>query len=133
MLCGDDPPVLFEQGDLGFQIERQSPWIPPQNVRHSYAWIKGAASYAEAMWVPGRDQVSPEAGKRCAKHVYDQAGITDPWNQIQAAEIYVPFSWFEAMWLENLGLRGRRLEGRRPRRSKFAAPADQPVGGVSPT
>ena len=28
MLCGDDKPVLFEQGDLGFQIERHSPWIP---------------------------------------------------------------------------------------------------------
>ncbi len=67
------------------------------------AWIKGAASYAEAMWVPGRDQVSPRAGKICAKHVYDQAGITDPWNQIDTAEIYVPFAWFEAMWLENLG------------------------------
>ncbi len=67
------------------------------------AWIRGAASYAEAMWIPGRDQVSPLAGRVCAKHVYDQAGITDPWNQIQTAEIYVPFAWFEAMWLENLG------------------------------
>jgi acetyl-CoA C-acetyltransferase len=67
------------------------------------AWIKGAASYAEAMWVPGRDQVSPRAGKVCAKAVYDKAGIKDPWNDIQTAEIYVPFSWFEAMWLENLG------------------------------
>lgn len=67
------------------------------------AWVKGAASYAEAMWVPGRDQVSPRAGKICAKHVYDQAGITNPWEQIDTAEIYVPFAWFEAMWLENLG------------------------------
>jgi acetyl-CoA C-acetyltransferase len=67
------------------------------------AWVKGGASYAEAMWVPGRDQVNPTAGRACAKHVYGQAGITDPWNQIDAAEIYVPFSWFEAMWLENLG------------------------------
>jgi len=67
------------------------------------AWVKSAASYAEAMWVPGRDQVSPRAGKVAAKHVYDRAGITDPWNQIQTAEIYVPFAWFEAMWLENLG------------------------------
>jgi acetyl-CoA C-acetyltransferase len=67
------------------------------------AWIKGGASYAEAMWVPGRDQVNPAAGRTCAKKVYDQAGITDPWNQIDTAEIYVPFSWFEAMWLENLG------------------------------
>jgi len=67
------------------------------------AWIKGAASYAEAMWVPGRDQVSPRAGKVCAKAVYDKAGVKDPWKDIQTAEIYVPFSWFEAMWLENLG------------------------------
>ncbi len=67
------------------------------------AWIRAAASYAEAMWVPGRDQVSPLAGRTCAKHVYDKAGIRDPWNEIQAAELYVPFSWFEAMWLENLG------------------------------
>ena len=41
MLCGDGDPVLFEQGDLGFHIERHSPWIPKENVRHSYAWIKG--------------------------------------------------------------------------------------------
>jgi acetyl-CoA C-acetyltransferase len=67
------------------------------------AWIKSAYSYAEAMWVPGRDQVSPLAGKVCAKAVYDKAGIRDPWKEIQTAEIYVPFSWFEAMWLENLG------------------------------
>jgi acetyl-CoA C-acetyltransferase len=67
------------------------------------AWIKGAYSYAEAMWVPGRDQVSPLAGRVCAKAVYDKAGIRDPWKEIQTAEIYVPFSWFEAMWLENLG------------------------------
>jgi acetyl-CoA C-acetyltransferase len=67
------------------------------------AWIKSGYSFAEAMWVPGRDQVSPLAGRNCAKAVYDKAGITDPWNQIDAAEIYVPFAWFEAMWLENLG------------------------------
>jgi acetyl-CoA C-acetyltransferase len=35
--------------------------------------------------------------------VYDQAGITNPWTEVQTVEMYVPFSWFEAMWLENLG------------------------------
>ena len=67
------------------------------------AWIRSGASYAEAMWVPGRDQVSPRAGKMCAKAVYDGAGIENPWKEIDTAEIYVPFAWFEAMWLENLG------------------------------
>ena len=33
LLCGDDAPVLFEQGDIGFQIQRHSPWIPKENVR----------------------------------------------------------------------------------------------------
>ena len=51
ILCGDDPPVLFEQGDIGFQIERHSPWIPKENVRWSYAWIKGAAGPASKQQV----------------------------------------------------------------------------------
>jgi acetyl-CoA C-acetyltransferase len=55
------------------------------------------------MWVPGRDQVSPRAGRICAQAVYDKAGIKNPWKEIQTAEIYVPFAWFEPMWLENLG------------------------------
>jgi acetyl-CoA C-acetyltransferase len=67
------------------------------------AWIKGGATYAEAMGVPGRDQVDPRAGRACARAIYEAAGISNPWTEIQTAEIYVPFSWYEAMWLENLG------------------------------
>ena len=51
MLCGDGRPILFEQGDLGFQIERHSPWIPKKNIRHSFAWIKGAAGPAATQQV----------------------------------------------------------------------------------
>jgi Xaa-Pro aminopeptidase len=51
MICGDGAPILFEQGDLGFQIERHSPWIPKENVRHSFAWIKGAAGPAATQQV----------------------------------------------------------------------------------
>ena len=52
---------------------------------------------------PGRDQVNPMAGRECAADVYTQAGITDPRRDIDVAEVYVPFSWYEPMWLENLG------------------------------
>ena len=34
---------------------------------------------------------------------YAEAGITDPFRQIDCVEMYVPFSWFEPMWLQNLG------------------------------
>src|SRR6266702_7849520 len=51
LLCGDDAPVLFEQGDIGMHIEKHSPWIPKDNIRYSYAWIKGAAGPASIQQV----------------------------------------------------------------------------------
>src|SRR5258708_26412596 len=53
-----------------------------------------------------RDPVLPLGGIQCANDVYRQAGITDPRNQIDCVEMYVPFSWFEPMWLENLRFAG---------------------------
>lgn len=67
------------------------------------AWVHGTAFRSEPTLAAGRDQVNPWAGRECAKAVYEQAGITDPRSQIDAVEMYVPFSWFEPMWLENLG------------------------------
>ena len=46
LLCGDAKPILFEQGDIGVQINRHCPWLPEENIRYSYAWIKGAAGPA---------------------------------------------------------------------------------------
>ncbi len=67
------------------------------------AWIHGTAVKSEPTLGAGRDRVNPHAGRDCAREVYREAGITDPFREIDCAEIYVPFSWFEPMWLENLG------------------------------
>ncbi len=67
------------------------------------AWVLGSSMRSEPNMFAGRDQVNPRAGRDCAADLYRQAGITDPRRQIDVAEIYVPFSWFEPMWLENLG------------------------------
>ncbi|NUR85151.1 MAG: thiolase domain-containing protein, partial [Nonomuraea sp.] len=67
------------------------------------AWVHGTAMRSEPIFRAGRDTVNPQAGKDCAADVYRQAGITDPRGQIDVAEVYVPFSWYEPMWLENLG------------------------------
>ena len=55
------------------------------------AWMHGTAMRSEPTMFAGRDQVNPQAGKDCAADVYAQAGITDPREQIDCAEIYVPF------------------------------------------
>lgn len=67
------------------------------------AWIHGTVMRSEPTTAAERDQVNPQAGRDAAAALWKQAGITDPISQIDAAEVYVPFSWFEPMWLENLG------------------------------
>ncbi len=73
------------------------------------AWVHGTAMRSEPTMSADRDPVLPLGQRECALDVYRQAGVTDPRRQIDCMEIYVPFSWFEPMWLENLG---------------FAAPGD---------
>ncbi len=67
------------------------------------AWIHGTVMRAVATTAPGRDPVNPQAARDAAAARWKQAGITSPIDEIDAAEIYVPFSWFEPMWLESLG------------------------------
>ncbi len=66
------------------------------------AWVHGLAMRTEPLLFAGRDEVNPRAGRDCAKDVFAQAGITPA--DLDCAELYVPFSWYEPMWLENVGL-----------------------------
>jgi acetyl-CoA C-acetyltransferase len=75
-------------------VARKSPGKP--------AWVIAHAKRTEFGQFPGRDAVRPQAGVDCATVLYKEAGITDPRGQIDCAEIYVPFSWYEPMWLEGL-------------------------------
>jgi acetyl-CoA C-acetyltransferase len=67
------------------------------------AWLHGTAMRSEPTQFAGRDQVNPRAGRDCAAELYKKAGIRNPRQEIDCCEIYVPFSWFEPMWMENLG------------------------------
>ncbi|CAN5637627.1 thiolase domain-containing protein [soil metagenome] len=70
------------------------------------AWVHGTAMRSEPTMSADRDPVLPRGGAECAADVFAQAGITDPRRQVDCVEMYVPFSWFEPMWLENLGFAG---------------------------
>jgi acetyl-CoA C-acetyltransferase len=66
------------------------------------AWVRGTALRTEGLLTSGRDEVNPLAGTACAKAIYEESGIGP--DQVDTAELYVPFSWYEPMWLENIGL-----------------------------
>ncbi|HUO46080.1 MAG TPA: Xaa-Pro peptidase family protein [Acidimicrobiia bacterium] len=51
VLTAGKPPIVYEQGDIGFHLAVHSPWIPKENIRYSYAWIKGAVGPASEQQV----------------------------------------------------------------------------------
>ncbi len=67
------------------------------------AWVRATAVRTEPATAPWRDHTNPLAGRECARVIYEQAGIRDPLREIDCAELYIPFSWMEPMWLETLG------------------------------
>jgi acetyl-CoA C-acetyltransferase len=70
------------------------------------AWIKATSVRSELASFPGRDPVRPQAGVDCSADLYRLAGVTDPRRDFDVAEIYVPFSWYEPMWLEGHDIAG---------------------------
>ena len=71
------------------------------------AWVQGCAVRTEPPVSPEHDSVDPRAGSDCAAALYQQAGIEDPPGELDVAELFVPYSWFEPIHLENLGLADR--------------------------
>ncbi|HIL14051.1 MAG TPA: thiolase domain-containing protein [Deltaproteobacteria bacterium] len=97
------------------------------------AWIVSNAMRSEPTMFAGRDGVNPQAGIDCAAELYRKGGITDPRRQIDVAEIYVPFSWFEPMWMENLGFAEQGEGWKMTMSGATAMDGDMPInpsGGV---
>ena len=74
------------------------------------AFVTGTAGVSNTVFMG--DRMGPEADtdmadfselKQAARECYRQAGITDPMKQVQAVEIYDPFSSFQFPQLESLG------------------------------
>ena len=66
------------------------------------AWIHATEMRSEPTMFSGRDQVMPQATLDNSAALYKKAGITNPRKEIDCAEIYVRFSWFEPMWMEGM-------------------------------
>jgi len=66
------------------------------------AWVHATEMRSEPTMFSGRDAVIPRATLDNAKNLYKKAGIENPRKEIDCAEIYVPFSWFEPMWMEGM-------------------------------
>jgi len=68
------------------------------------AWIRGMAYYSEADNAANRSTVQSEPLEIAARHVYAEAGITNPRRQVDVVEVQEPYTCFELSYYESLGL-----------------------------
>jgi acetyl-CoA C-acetyltransferase len=78
------------------------------------AFINGVSSITHTVFMGDRmglraeaDLADHDAFDRAAQECYRQAGIVDPARDIQIAEVYDPFSFFQFPQMESLGFCGR--------------------------
>ena len=71
--------------------------------RKKPVWIKGVGHCCEDYYLGDRDLSNPIALREAARHAYTMAGIKNPIEDIDVAEVLEPFSYMEPLWLEGLG------------------------------
>ena len=68
------------------------------------AWVKAVVACSEPPSYVDRDNIKEPKALLCAvQRAYAQAGITNPREQIDVAEVYDPFSFQEILFAEHMG------------------------------
>ena len=83
--------VVLSSGDVGEKSENP-------------AWIRGMSYYSEADNAANRSTIQSEPLEIAARHVYAEAGITNPRRQVDVVEVQEPYTCFELSYYESLGL-----------------------------
>lgn len=98
------------------------------------AWIRGIGQNTETFWMGDRvgptatgDHADADALAVAFDRAYAQAGITDPRAQVDAAEIYAPFSSVELHVIEAAGLAKKGQAPRHLADGEFQLGASGPI------
>jgi len=66
-------------------------------------WIAGVGHCSDTYHLGDRDLADVSVLETAAMKAYDMAGIENPLEEIDVAEVYDAFSYMELMWMEGLG------------------------------
>lgn len=96
-------------------------------------WIRGVGNCYDTHYPGDRDLAGCDSLVSAAKKAYSMAGITNPFKEIDVAEISENFSYQELLWMEGLGFcqpgEGGRLVDRGVTQLKAELPVN-PSGGL---
>jgi acetyl-CoA C-acetyltransferase len=87
--------VLAAEGAAG-KLARKPAWFKAVSVRHTYTWFGDSTDY-------NRGLVSL---RQASREAYALAGITNPVEDFDVAELYLPYTWAGLKWIEDLGFCG---------------------------
>ncbi len=90
-------------------------------------WVKGVSFCADAYLLGDRDLSECRALEKAAKTAYKMAGIQNPRQEIDIAEIYDAFTYQELLWTEGLGFCGAGEGGKLVASGATAKDGDIPV------
>lgn len=107
--------VLAADG-VAQKLTKTPAWFKAASVRHTYTWFGDSTEYTKGL-------VSMQ---RASKEAYAQAGITNPVEEIDVAELYLPYTWAGLKWIEDIGFCG---PGEAP---KFVRDGNTHMGGKIP-
>jgi len=107
--------VVFAADGIAQKIAPKPAWIKACAVRHTYTWF-GDVDYNAGL-------VSLQ---KASREAYQRAGIRNPVDEIDVAELYLPYSYAGLKWIEDLGFCG---PGEGPR---FVREGHTDMGGKIP-
>lgn len=88
--------VVFSADGIAQKIARKPAWVKAVSVRHSYTWFGDSTDYEKGL-------VSLQ---RASREAYKAAGITRPADELDVAELYLPYTYAGLKWIEDLGFCG---------------------------
>lgn len=84
--------VVFAAEGVAEKITPQPAWVKATSVRHAASWF-GDVDYDTGLI----------SLKRASQEAYQKAGIKNPAEDLDVAELYLPYSYAGLKWIETLG------------------------------
>ncbi len=88
--------VVFAADGTAQKMAPKPAWVHASSVRHTYTWFGDSTDYDAGL-------VSLQ---RASEEAYRKAGIENPAEELDVAELYLPYTYAGLKWMEDLGFCG---------------------------
>ena len=88
--------VVFASGDIARKICPRPAWVKACSVRHTYTWFGDSTDYTSGL----------VSLKQASQEAFQTAGIRNPAEELDVAELYLPYTYAGLKWIEDLGFCG---------------------------